>query len=245
MHSSIRNTTIIVLTAAFSLPLSCSANAYALEPVQQNVVAQAGTGQLLLQTAAPVEETQEYTVSSSVAEPDVQRDGYEATSQAVLDARKKAAEEAEAKKKAEEEAAKQAAVEKAAAEAAAKEAKTSTTGSSSNSASSTPLPKVTPNPGSAQEEGLRQVKARGWGDDQFSCLVSLWNRESGWNLNAMNASSGAYGIPQALPGSKMASAGSDWQTNAATQIKWGLDYIAGRYTNPCGAWAHSESTGWY
>lgn len=85
----------------------------------------------------------------------------------------------------------------------------------------------------------------GWGADQFSCLVSLWERESGWNHEAYNASSGATGIPQSLPGSKMASAGADWQTNAATQIKWGLGYIASVYGTPCGAWGHSEATGWY
>jgi hypothetical protein len=85
----------------------------------------------------------------------------------------------------------------------------------------------------------------GWGDDQFGCLVPLWARESGWNVNAYNASSGATGIPQALPGSKMASAGADWQTNPATQITWGLGYIAGRYGTPCAAWDHSESAGWY
>jgi hypothetical protein len=86
---------------------------------------------------------------------------------------------------------------------------------------------------------------RGWGSGQFSCLVSLWNRESRWNYQAMNPSSGAYGIPQSLPGSKMASAGADWRTNPVTQIKWGLDYIADRYGTPCGAWGHSESHGWY
>jgi hypothetical protein len=81
--------------------------------------------------------------------------------------------------------------------------------------------------------------------DQFPCLDKLFKRESGWNQRASNASSGAYGIPQALPGSKMAKFGDDWKTNAATQIKWGLDYIEGRYSSPCGAWSHSESTGWY
>jgi murein DD-endopeptidase MepM/ murein hydrolase activator NlpD len=86
---------------------------------------------------------------------------------------------------------------------------------------------------------------RGWGAGQFSCLSLLWTRESGWNYRAMNPSSGAYGIPQSLPGSKMASAGSDWRTNPVTQITWGLDYIADRYGTPCGAWAHSESSGWY
>ncbi len=89
------------------------------------------------------------------------------------------------------------------------------------------------------------LASRGWGDDQFSCLVSLWNKESGWNYRAYNAGSGAYGIPQALPGSKMSSAGADWETNAATQISWGLGYISGRYGTPCGAWSHSQSTGWY
>jgi hypothetical protein len=85
----------------------------------------------------------------------------------------------------------------------------------------------------------------GWGGDQFSCLSSLWSKESGWNYQAYNAGSGATGIPQALPGSKMASAGSDWQTNAATQIAWGLKYIADAYGTPCSAWGHSQATNWY
>lgn len=85
----------------------------------------------------------------------------------------------------------------------------------------------------------------GWDSGQFSCLESLWTRESGWNPYAENSSSGAYGIPQALPGSKMASFGSDWATNATTQIKWGLWYIRASYGSPCGAWSHSESYGWY
>ncbi|WP_285757659.1 lytic transglycosylase domain-containing protein [Nocardiopsis ansamitocini] len=90
-----------------------------------------------------------------------------------------------------------------------------------------------------------QLTARGWGDDQFSCLESLWEKESNWNHLAQNPSSGAYGIPQSLPGSKMASAGSDWQTNPATQIKWGLGYIKDRYGAPCDAWQHSQNNGWY
>jgi hypothetical protein len=85
----------------------------------------------------------------------------------------------------------------------------------------------------------------GWSGSQFGCLVSLWNRESHWQINAANPSSGAYGIPQALPGSKMASAGPDWRTNAETQIKWGLGYIQDRYGSPCGAWGHSLAHGWY
>jgi hypothetical protein len=85
----------------------------------------------------------------------------------------------------------------------------------------------------------------GFGLDQFPCLDKLFKKESGWNYKATNRSSGAYGIPQALPGSKMASVASDWKTNPATQIKWGLGYIEGRYDTPCGAWSHSQSTGWY
>jgi uncharacterized protein YabE (DUF348 family) len=101
-----------------------------------------------------------------------------------------------------------------------------------------------PSSGSAQDIAHAMVLAQGWGEGEFSCLVSLWNRESGWRVNAYNPS-GAYGIPQALPGSKMASAGADWQTNPATQITWGLGYIEGRYGTPCGAWGHSQSSGWY
>ncbi|WP_341924660.1 lytic transglycosylase domain-containing protein [Nocardioides psychrotolerans] len=85
----------------------------------------------------------------------------------------------------------------------------------------------------------------GFSSDQFGCLDSLWTRESGWNVYADNPSSSAYGIPQSLPGSKMASAGADWATNPVTQIRWGLGYIQDRYGSPCGAWAHSESNGWY
>lgn len=107
----------------------------------------------------------------------------------------------------------------------------------------TQQPTVTP-ANQAQAIAEKMVAARGWDNSQFSCLVSLWSKESGWRTNAANPS-GAYGIPQALPGSKMASAGADWQTNAATQITWGLNYIAGVYGTPCAAWAHSQATNWY
>lgn len=81
-------------------------------------------------------------------------------------------------------------------------------------------------------------------DKQYTCLYKLWKRESGWRITAHNAS-GAYGIPQALPGRKMSSAGPNWRTNYKTQVDWGLGYISGRYGTPCGAWGHSQSTGWY
>lgn len=85
----------------------------------------------------------------------------------------------------------------------------------------------------------------GWSSDQYHYLFKLWMRESTWNPSAVNPSSGAYGIPQALPASQLASAGPDWKTNPATQIKWGLGYIQQRYGNPAAAWAHEESHGWY
>jgi hypothetical protein len=80
---------------------------------------------------------------------------------------------------------------------------------------------------------------------QFKYLNWLWERESAWNKYASNPYSGAYGIPQALPGSKMASAGPNWRSNAATQIRWGLRYIKARYASPRRAWDHSQATGWY
>ncbi|GAA2360589.1 hypothetical protein GCM10010404_12620 [Nonomuraea africana] len=88
------------------------------------------------------------------------------------------------------------------------------------------------------------VADKGWGKAQFGCLERLWTRESGWNHRAGNGS-GAYGIPQALPGRKMASAGRDWRTNPRTQIEWGLSYIKKRYGAPCAAWSHFQSRGWY
>ena len=89
------------------------------------------------------------------------------------------------------------------------------------------------------------INTYGWSEYDFDCLVKLWNRESGWNPNAHNKSSGAHGIPQSLPASKMASEGNDYYTNGYTQIRWGLKYIKGRYGSPANAWAHSQKTGWY
>ena len=100
-------------------------------------------------------------------------------------------------------------------------------------------------PGTARAIGLEMVLARGWDEGQFACLDALWTRESGWRVDAHNKSSGAYGIPQALPGSKMATVAADWQTNPRTQIEWGLGYIAGRYGTPCDAWAFFQARNWY
>ena len=99
--------------------------------------------------------------------------------------------------------------------------------------------------GSPKSIARGMVASRGWGSGQFSCLDRLWSKESGWRVTANNPSSSAYGIPQALPGSKMASAGPGWRTNARTQISWGLNYISASYGSPCAAWAHSRSHNWY
>jgi hypothetical protein len=85
----------------------------------------------------------------------------------------------------------------------------------------------------------------GWSQRQFPYLNWLWNRESSWNKYAENPYSGAYGIPQALPGAKMASAGPNWRGNARTQIRWGLRYIRATYGSPRRAWAHETADGWY
>jgi hypothetical protein len=85
----------------------------------------------------------------------------------------------------------------------------------------------------------------GFSTSEMSALVPMWNNESGWNASAANPSSGAYGIPQALPGDKMASAGGDWRTNPATQIKWGLQYIKSTYGSPSAAWSFWQANGWY
>jgi chemotaxis protein histidine kinase CheA len=104
---------------------------------------------------------------------------------------------------------------------------------------------VSVDPAGAKAYARGALPGYGWGDDQFGCLEKLWNRESGWRADALNRSSGAYGIPQSLPAEKMAAAGPDWRTNGNTQVDWGLSYIKGRYGSPCSAWDHSEKTGWY
>ncbi|MEV7625182.1 transglycosylase SLT domain-containing protein [Actinoplanes sp. NPDC089786] len=96
-----------------------------------------------------------------------------------------------------------------------------------------------------RKTGCALMLAGGFAIDQFPCLEKLWKHESGWNHKAENKGSGAYGIPQALPGSKMGSIASDWRTNPATQIKWGLGYVKKRYKSPCGAWSHFQSAGNY
>ena len=109
----------------------------------------------------------------------------------------------------------------------------------------TPAPTPTP-PAPAPSKDIKAFASElVGGGEQFVCLDKLWQKESRWNHTATNKSSGAYGIPQALPGSKMAAAGADWLTNPETQVRWGVSYIKSRYGTPCNAWEHSQSRGWY
>jgi hypothetical protein len=163
-------------------------------------------------------------VQGEAEETEELREEVVAQTAALEEADAEAARRAEAERKAAEEAARKAEQERKAAEARA----------AANS------------PAGAKATAERMAAERyGWGGDQFGCLVSLWTKESGWNYQASNPSSGAYGIPQSLPGSKMATVGADWQTNATTQIAWGLDYISRAYGTPCSAWGHSQATNWY
>jgi hypothetical protein len=126
---------------------------------------------------------------------------------------------------------------------AATSAPTSAAASGTGAAATVNVP--APNPGTAQSTAYNMMSSFGFDPKtQFGCLDAIWTRESGWRYNAENAS-GAYGIPQALPGSKMASAGADWQTNPATQISWGLGYIKSTYGSPCNAWSFWQAHGYY
>lgn len=118
--------------------------------------------------------------------------------------------------------------------------------SSSSSSTTTTVSAPAPDPGTAQSIGYSMLPSFGFNQTtQWTCLLDLWNRESGWLYDAENPTSGAYGIPQALPGDKMATAGADWQTNPATQIKWGLTYITQVYGTPCNAYNFDVANGGY
>jgi hypothetical protein len=118
-------------------------------------------------------------------------------------------------------------------------------GTSGSSTGTTKPVVAAPDPGTAKSIAYNMMSSFGFPTSEFSCLDDLWTRESGWMYDAENPTSGAYGIPQALPGYKMASAGADWQTDPATQIRWGLGYIQQTYGNPCAAWNFDLANGGY
>jgi len=162
---------------------------------------------------------------------------------AELEAQAKAKAAAQAKAEAARKAAKAKAdaAKRAAAERASRSGRTTTGGGEQ----APPTPVECSSYSGNRATGCTLLVAAGLDSGQMRCLDPLWKKESGWNHKASNSSSGAYGIPQSLPGSKMASEGADWRTNPVVQIKWGLKYIKGRYGDPCGAWAHSQNVGWY
>ncbi|MET8000499.1 transglycosylase SLT domain-containing protein [Nonomuraea glycinis] len=129
--------------------------------------------------------------------------------------------------------------------ATAAQAQSSRTGATSAGSTTTTAAKAVKRVGKNKAIAKSMATKRGWTVAQFRCLAKLWTRESGWNHRAANGSSGAYGIPQALPGHKMATKGRDWRTNPRTQIAWGLSYIKQRYGTPCRAWGHFQSHHWY
>jgi hypothetical protein len=156
----------------------------------------------------------------------------------------------EAQAKADAAAAEAAASAKAAEDAARKAQPPTTPRTSTSSSPAKPPPPFGPVPSSCAEYtgnqaiGCALMLEAGFGLDQMTCLSKLWQKESGWNVKARNPS-GAVGIPQAMPGKKMAAYGADWETNPVPQIKWGLNYIKTKYQKPCGAWSTWQSKGWY
>jgi hypothetical protein len=175
------------------------------------------------------------------------RQSASAHAAAVAQAKAKAKAAAEAARKAAAKAAAEAAraeaERKAKAERASRSSSRQVSGSSGGNAP--PVPVDCESYSGNRQIGCSLLSWAGFESGQMSCLEPLWTKESGWNERAGNQSSGAYGIPQSLPGNKMAKYGSDWETNPVTQIKWGLDYIKGRYGTPCGAWSAFQSKGWY
>lgn len=180
-------------------------------------------------------DSQEYTIETT--KKIIYQETKEEDLSNIINTKKEAYEAEQARLRAEAEAKERA--RKAAEEKARREKEQSTTTAQSSSSGSYSLSDY-----QAYAKDL-VINTYGWSEYDFECLVKLWNRESGWNPNSHNSSSGAHGIPQSLPASKMASEGADYYTNGYTQIRWGLKYIKGRYGSPSAAWAHSQSKGWY
>jgi hypothetical protein len=202
----------------------------------------AGTGVDVLRGASKAVGEERAAEAAAKAEAARKAAEEKAAAERAAAAEQAAAEEAAAAERAAAEAAEQA----EAAAAARQQEEAASRSAARQPAPAQPQPASSPvSSGDPRSIARSMLSSYGWGDDQWGCLDALWQRESGWNHTAMNPSSGAYGIPQSLPGNKMATAGADWQTNPATQISWGLGYISGRYGSPCNAWAHSESVGWY
>jgi len=239
-HFRYRKPSKLTLAVASSTVLAAGATAGAVTLWPSPVAAQQAIGARIMKSgASPSATPANFRIGPAIADLQARHSATEVADSlraARRAARARAA--AQARKAAARHAAELAAQQRAAAAAAP----AAPAAPSADAAPAAPAPAAAS--GSAQQIADSMLGSYGWSSSQFSCLDDLWNRESGWNPTAENPS-GAYGIPQALPGSKMASAGADWATNPATQIRWGLGYIKAQYGTPCGAWSHSEETGWY
>ncbi|RNL72565.1 transglycosylase SLT domain-containing protein [Streptomyces sp. I6] len=188
----------------------------------------------------PVGEQAQVQVASLTQQADAQAAAADASARKSAEeaARLQAAKDAEAKKEAAEEKAQR----EAEAEAEAREAKEAEERASRSAVREASSFSTQSSYSISEVQAIARQMVPG---DQFQCFSNIVDHESSWNYRAQNPSSGAYGLVQALPGSKMASAGADWQTNPATQIKWGLNYMNDRYGSPCGAWSFWQANRWY
>ncbi|MFG2551600.1 transglycosylase SLT domain-containing protein [Streptomyces sp. NPDC048581] len=198
----------------------------------QNNDAQATAADSTLLADIPAGQQAQVQIESMSAQADVQAIAADASA-------KKDAEEAARKAAAQSAIEKKEAAEKA--EKAAQEAKEREEAEAKASRDASDFPVY----GSYSIDQIQSMARQMVPSDQFQCFSNIVDHESDWNYKAVNPSSGAYGLFQALPGSKMSSVGSDWQTNPATQIKWGLNYMNDRYGSPCGAWDFWQANNWY
>ncbi|MFC7219945.1 transglycosylase SLT domain-containing protein [Streptomyces polyrhachis] len=232
---SVRGFAVASATAVTSVGavVGVAAGADPASDTADRVEATAADQTLLADMPAQQDATSQYVSIATQADAAADTAHAQARTALLESARKQAASDAEAKK----EAAEKAAAEKKAAEERAEQAKQAASRSSDGGdfsvQSSYTIAEV-------QAIARQMVPA-----DQFQCFSNIVDHESGWRYTASNPSSGAYGLMQALPGSKMVSAGADWQTNPATQIEWGLDYMDSRYGGPCGAWNFWQNNHWY
>lgn len=199
------------------------------------LLAVAGGGAAATANATDLARTSATTPTASASATTESPSEQSVLAQAAAEARTAAATKASADKAAADQAAAaKAAADKAAADKAAADA-----------AAQAAPPQAVNDPAGAQAYAASRLGAYGWGQDQMGALITLWTKESGWSTTATNASSGAYGIVQSLPGDKMASVGADWQTNYKTQVDWGLNYIKERYGSPANALGWHLAHNWY
>jgi hypothetical protein len=236
---------LVIVTAAGALTVATAASAAAAAWPSGSHATPAGTAFAAI-TAGPGQTPTDQHVQNYLAAQQV-RAAAQQQALTVLAHQQAAAHQAAAAQAAKRQAQAALAAKQAAARQAAQQAAQQATGQqAAQQTSSQPAASAVPAAtGSAQSVAKAMLGSFGWSSSQFSCLQPLWAGESGWRVTATNPSTGAYGIPQAMPGSKMASAGSDWRTNAATQIRWGLTYIKSTYGSPCAAWSHAQADGWY